>query len=403
MNIGIIRETKTPADSRVPFTPKQCGLLQKEFPELKIFVQPSSIRCFTNEEYIHEHITVTDDLSHCNVLMGIKEVSPEQLIPQKTYFFFSHTIKKQSHNKKLLKTVLEKEIKLVDYELLIDSRGMRMIGFGRWAGLIGTYNAFRAWCLKYGIPGLPPPQKCNSLEELRKYAASVKIPPVRIAVTGDGRVAGGAEEMLDIFGITKINTETYVELTTTDKPVYTQLDPSKYNRHSDGMPFDLQHFFSFPQQFQSEFPRYCKNTDMLIMAAYWDPRAPVLFMPDHMKADDFNIRVIGDITCDLNGSVPSTIRTSTFNDPYYDFNPFTGKEEAAFSNPRNITVMAIDNLPCGLPREASEDFGHTLTNQVMGCIMKEDGDNVISRAVIADQGQLMPRFGYLHEWVNSTI
>jgi saccharopine dehydrogenase (NAD+, L-lysine forming) len=401
MNIGILRETKIPADSRVPFTPKQCRQLQDEFPTLRITVQPSATRCFTDEEYKKEGIAIAEDMSPCNVLMGVKEVLPRYLIPQKTYMVFSHTIKKQNHNKPLLRDVLDKGIRLIDYELFTDVKGARIIGFGRWAGLIGTYHALRAWCLKHGIPGLPPPQSCRGLEELRKRASSVILPPVRVALTGDGRVAGGAEEMLNVFGIKKVTADQYLKFSTPENPVYIQLDPSKYNRHHEGMPFDLQHFFSFPQQYQSDFLRFSTNTDLLIMAAYWDPRAPVLFTREQMKQDGFNIRLIGDITCDLNGSVPSTIRTTTFENPYYDFNPFTGEEEAAFSNPRNTTMMAIDNLPCGLPRESSEDFGQTLIQYIMDLLLKKDDENVIYRAVIADQGRLMPRFGYLHEWVYS--
>lgn len=400
MKIGILRETKVPVDTRVPLTPKQCRMIREEFPGVEVVVQPSFIRCYSDAAYRKEGILVIENLEGCDVLLGIKEVDPASLLPGKTYIFFSHTIKKQPHNKKLLKAILDKHIKLIDYEILTDSRGIRVIGFGRWAGLIGAYEGMRAMCIRREIALLPEVAECNGLKDMMNRASRLPLPPLRIAVTGDGRVAGGVEEMMLAFGVRKVTVEDYLAGTYSDLPVYVQLDPEKYNKHKEGKPFELMHFFAHPTAYESNFRRFCSNTDLLIMAAYWDPHAPVLFTPEQMKEKDFSIRVIADITCDIKGPIPSTIRATHFHEPYYDFNRATGKEEKAFSNENNITVMAIDNLPSGLPREASEDFGHSLIKNVFSLVVSGDPERVIERATIAENGKLTKAYQYLSGWVN---
>ena len=400
MKIGILKETKTPPDNRAPLSPEQCRLLEDLYPELKVFVQSSDIRCFHDTAYEQEKITVKDDLSECDLLLGVKEVKPQYLLQGKTYLFFSHTIKKQTHNKSLLKAILDKHIRMVDYETLIDRNGLRIIGFGRWAGLVGTYNGLRAMCIRYHLPGLLPPQECHGLKDMLDQASACKLPPLRIAITGDGRVAGGSEEMLKAFGVHKADATEYLNVRHPVNSIYVLLGPDKYHRNKMGDPFDLHHFFSSPHVYESSFDLFIDRTDLLIMAAYWDPRAPVLFTQDQMNTPGFSIRVIADISCDLNGSVPSTIRTTTFSDPFYDYNPKTGKEEAAFCNPDNITVMTIDNLPCGLPIEASIDFGEKLMNFVLPHFMNGDPDKIIAGATIAEKGRLTEKYNYLEKWVN---
>lgn len=401
MKIGILRETKTPPDSRVPFSPAQCRQVEDEYPGIRIFVQPSPTRCFTDREYSDEGIELAENLQNCDVLLGVKEVKTQYLLPDKTYFIFSHTIKKQPYNKELLRSILEKKIRLIDYEMLTDGRGVRIIGFGRWAGLAGTYIGMRALYLRQGNRSLVSALECKGLEDMM-HRATVNSPgKIRIALTGDGRVAGGAEEMLNTFGVRKVTLDEYLHHELLDGPVYTQLDPSKYNAHKSGKEFDLQDFFSFPQDYISNFARFCSKTDLLIMAAYWDPRAPVLFTAEDMRKPDFNIRVIADITCDIRGSVPSSLRTSTFAEPYFDYNRTMEREEPPFSDPAHVTMMTIDNLPCGLPKEASVDFGHHIIKNIIPLLRGEDTENIIERATIASEGRLTERYSYLQEWVNS--
>ncbi|MBN2273082.1 MAG: hypothetical protein JXR41_12560 [Bacteroidales bacterium] len=400
MKIGILRETKIPPDNRVPLTPEQCRQIEADYPGIKIIVQSSKNRCFNDKAYTKKGIAVKEDLGECDILLGVKEVKPQLLMPDKTYLIFSHTIKKQSYNKTLLKTILERQIRLIDYEIMTDKNGMRIIGFGRWAGLVGAYLGISGLCIRHHLPPLLPPQKCRGLEDMMKQASECQLPPAKIALTGDGRVAKGSEEILASFGIQKINPGEYTDMVYTGKPVYVQLGPDQYNRHKSGKPFDLQYFFNHPDQYESDFGRFINKTDLLIMAAYWDPMAPVLFTSAQMKNSGFSIDVIADITCDLNGSVPSTIRTSTFKDPFYDYNPETGKEETAFSDDNHITVMAIDNLPCGLPFEASVDFGNTLLKYVIPLLIRGDQDGILEKATIAKNGKLTEKYLNLEKWVN---
>jgi alanine dehydrogenase len=399
MKIGILRETKLPVDTRVPLTPEQCRTVQLELQNVSIIVQPSELRCYPDDSYKHAGIPVQEDLSGCDIIMGIKEVTPESLIPDKTYIFFSHTSKKQPHNKKLLQAIVQKGITLIDYELLTDSKGIRIIGFGRWAGLIGAYHGIRAFCMRTGLFELPLPQNFKSLDDMLKVADATNLPAIRIAVTGDGRVAGGAEEMMSAFRVRKVTVNDYLQNIRFETPVYVQLDPEKYNKRKDEVPFDLKHFFSNPQLYTSNFLRFCNTTDMLIMASYWDPRAPMLFTTDQMTGDNFRINVIADITCDMNGSIPSTVKTTTFKDPYYDYNPFTNEADPAFSGEKNITVMAIDNLPNGLPRESSSDFGFYIMKNILQLIVN-DPEKILERATIAKGGRLTPLYSYLNSWLN---
>jgi len=400
MKIGILRETKAPADNRVPLTPLQCKQLELKFKGITVFVQSSKDRCFTDKEYEKAGVRLRQDITHCDVLLGVKEVNPENLIPDKTYLFFSHTIKKQPYNRNLLMTVLKKRVRLIDYETLIGSDGIRLIGFGRWAGLVGAYNGIRAYCIRNHISDLTPAHRFKRLQNMIKLASTVKLPPMKIAVTGGGRVAGGSEEILAAFDIRKVSVEEYLTTGDFKRPVYVKLEPDAYNVRKTGKAFKLSHFFKHPESYRGNFNRFCSRTDLLVMAAYWDPRAPVLFTIEEMKKDDFRIGVIADITCDINGSVPSSVRTTTHEDPFYDFNPITEKEEEAFSNPSNVTVMTIDNLPCALPRAASVDFGNNLVDKVLPLIIQGDKDEIITRATIAKEGKLNAGYEYLADWVN---
>ncbi len=400
MKIGILRETKVPVDTRVPLSPQQCRMIREEFPGMEVIVQPSSIRCYSDAAYRKEGILVVENLAGCDVLLGIKEVDPATLIAGKTYLFFSHTIKKQPHNRKLLNAILDRRIRLIDYEILTDSRGIRIIGFGRWAGLIGAYEGMRAMSKRHKINGLIRASECAGLKDMMNRASQIPLPPWRIVVTGDGRVAGGVEEMMLAFGVRKVTVEDFLTGAYHEIPVYAQLDPGKYNKHKEGAPFDLLHFFAHPGAYESNFAMFCNKTDLLIMAAYWDPHAPVLFTSLQMTKKDFRIQVIADITCDIGGAIPSTLRAAHFHEPFYDYNPLTGKEEKAFSSESNITVMAIDNLPSGLPRESSEDFGRNLIKNVFSLVVNGDPERVIERATIAENGKLTRAYQYLSDWVN---
>ncbi|NCB07036.1 MAG: alanine dehydrogenase [Bacteroidia bacterium] len=400
MRIGILREEKTPADNRVPLTPEQCVELQETFSGISVVVQPSPVRCFDDSKYTTLGIQVKEDLSDCDILLGVKEVRTENFIPGKTYLFFSHTIKKQKYNRKLLQTAIEKNIQLIDYEVLTDREGSRIIGFGRFAGLVGAYSGLRAFGLRNKLFDIKPAHCCNDLQEMLSVLDTVQLPPVKIAITGDGRVAGGVLEILNHMKIMRVSPEAYLKEVELHAPVFVQLLPLNYARRIDGAAFELKHFFNHPEMYENAFLPFAGVTDILIAAAYWDPKAPVLFTADDMKKEKFRIRVVSDITCDIEGSIPSTKKASTIADPYYDYNPATGKLEPAFSSENNITVQAVDNLPNELPKDASSDFGRNLIQKVFPSLLGEDVDGIVKRASITKDGSLTERFSYLQDFAN---
>jgi saccharopine dehydrogenase (NAD+, L-lysine forming) len=402
MKVGILREGKMPPDRRVPLTPIQCAEVQQKFTHVKFLVQPSAERCYRDEEYRISGIKISEDLSGCDVLLGVKEVPPENLIPEKTYLFFSHTIKKQEYNRVLLQTILGKKIRLIDYEILTDNEGFRIIGFGRIAGIVGAYNGIRALGLRTGTFFLKPAHECENLDELFQQLNDIKPDPVKIAVTGHGRVANGTLEVLETLNVKKILPQAFLQLTKPGNPCYTQLLPEHYVRRKNGSPFNLVHFFEYPDQYENAFLPYARSADLLISAAYWDPKAPVLFTKEQMRQPDFRIKIISDITCDIEGSIPSTKRPATIDEPFYDYNPETGNLEPPFHSERNITVQAVDNLPNELPKDASEDFGRNLIDKVFPGLLNDEAGDIIERATIAKNGVLTPGFKYLYEFTKGT-
>ena len=398
MKIGIIKEGKVPVDHRVPFTPKQCRVLKDTY-QIDIVVEPSNIRCFTDDEYVKEGIQLSSDLSDCDVLFGVKEVPTKLLLPNKTYFFFSHTIKKQAYNKSLLQDILEKKIQLVDYECLKNKTGNRIVAFGRWAGIVGAYNSIRTYGLKYGVFSLKPAHTCFDLIELVEELKKINLDTIKICLTGRGRVSRGAAEVLLHLNVQKVSVEEYLH-NTFNHPVYVQLDTEDYNTTIDGGFFNAHNFYANPSSYKSNFARFLPATDMLIAGAYWDPNAPVLFTMEDTKSEDFRIKIIADITCDIEGSIPTTIRPSTIADPFYDIDIQTGKEISAFTKKNALSVMAVDNLPCELPRDASEDFGNQLVANIGAFFSTGTDSSVEGASITTKTGELAVAFSYLEDYVN---
>ena len=403
LTLGLIREGKTPPDKRVPLTPKKCVEAQTSFPGLKIVVQSSPIRSYADQEYRDLGLEVRNDLSACDVLMGVKEVPVDQLIPNKTYLFFSHTVKKQPANRKLLQAVLEKNITLIDYELLTNEQGERIVAFGRYAGIVGAYNGLLTYGRKHNLYDLKPAYQCVDMDDMQEEFFKVKkLPPIKMAVTGSGRVAQGALEVLDRMGIRRVSVYDFLYLDF-NEPVYAQLRSSDYNRRRDGRVWDTPDFHRHPEAYESTFGNFLPVTDLLIACAYWHPAAPLLFTEADTQRPDFRINTIADVTCDVNGSVPTTKRSSTIAEPAFDYNPATGALEPAYSRPENITEMAVDNLPCELPRNASRDFGRQLIDNVLPHLLGDDAEGVIARATIATGGQLTERYHYLSDYVAEAV
>ncbi|GAC1367410.1 MAG: NAD(P)-dependent oxidoreductase [Hymenobacter sp.] len=399
LTIGLIREGKTPPDKRVPLTPNKCVEALATFPGLRIVVQSSAVRSYADQEYRDLGIEVRDDVSASDVLLGVKEVPLDHLIPHKTYCIFSHTVKQQPANRNLLREVLKRHITLVDYELLTNARGERIVAFGRYAGIVGAYNGLLTYGRKHGLFALKPAHECLDMDDMQEEFFKVKkLPPIKLAVTGSGRVAQGALEVLDRMGIRRVSVYDYLYLDF-NEPVYAQLRSSDYNRRRDGRVWDTADFHRNPQEYESTFGNFLPVTDLLIACAYWHPAAPRLFEEADTRRPDFRITTIADVTCDVDGSIPTTRRASTIAEPAYDYNPQTGALEPPYSRPGNLTVMAVDNLPCELPRNASRDFGRQLLDNLFPHLLGPDAAGVIARATIATGGQLTERYRYLAEYV----
>ena len=399
IKIGIIREGKIPPDKRVPFTPNQLRELKDKFgEEFDFLVQSSENRGFSDEEFESAGISVADDISDADVLFGVKEVPVDQLIPEKTYFFFSHTIKKQLYNRNLLRAILEKNIRLIDYEVLKDENGTRVVAFGRWAGIVGAYNAFWTYGQKTGLYDLKRARDLQTLEALHQELKNVQLPPIKIIVTGSGRVGKGVLEILNSLKIQEVNAHDFLH-NYYDEPVFVVLRSSDYNRRKSDGGYDQEEFYTFPERYESHFLKFAEEGELLIGAAYWNPGAPRLFTLEDIKSPDFSISVIADITCDIGGSIPTTLRASKISDPVYDIERESGLEIEAFGSQTSISVMAIDNLPCELPRESSEQFGRQLTQWVIPALLEENSE-LLERATVTRDGDLTLEFMYLEEFVN---
>jgi saccharopine dehydrogenase (NAD+, L-lysine-forming) len=399
LKIGVIKEGKVPQDTRVPLIPDHLKILKQDIDDLGVTVEPSDIRCYQDSEYTDHGIELSNELADCDVLLGVKEVPIDQLISNKTYLFFSHTIKEQPYNRNLLRAILEKNISLIDYEVLTNRQGARIVAFGRYAGLVGAYNGLLTYGKKFNLFNLRRAHECFDLEDLKTELPKISLPSIKILVTGGGRVAGGSMEILDGAKIRKVAPEEILNQQF-DEPVYANLLPEHYNRHKYGKTYSDNDFFANPKDYEGNFTRFAEVADLLIASAYWDPEAPVLFTKEDISRGNLNLKVIADITCDIEGSIPTTLRATTIADPWYDYDKAALEETSAFSGDENITVMSIDNLPNELPRNASEDFSKELTNQVIPLFVYGDKDDILKRATITKDGRLTEHFSYLQNYVD---
>ncbi|WP_405380857.1 NAD(P)-dependent oxidoreductase [Maribacter sp. LLG6340-A2] len=398
MKFGIIRERKNPPDKRVVLSPTACQKVLKKFPKAQILVEPSPIRAYTNNAYEQLGIPVTDQMQDCDVLLGVKEVPIAALIPNKKYFFFSHTIKKQPYNRDLLRALLDKNIEMYDHEVITNTQEQRVVAFGRYAGIVGAYNGFRAYGLKYNAFQLPKandlPDQQALIDELKK----LKLPNIKVVLTGRGRVGNGAREMLDGMGMRRVNVTDYLEHEF-NEPVYCQIDAGEYNKRKDGVRGNKADFFANPEDYRSNFFRFAKVSDFYIAGHFYGQGAPYLFTRDDAKHEDFKIKVVADISCDIDGPVATTIKPSTIADPIYGYDPIS-ETEADYKKPNIIAVMAVDNLPCELPRDASEGFGEAFVKNVIPAFFNNDKDGVLERARMTQNGKLTERFSYLQDYVD---
>ena len=396
MKIGIIKEYKSPPDKRVVFSPVKCVETLQKFPQVEFFIEKSDIRCFSDSEYEEMGLKVVTDLSNCDVLIGVKEVPIEKLIDNKKYFFFSHTIKKQPYNKNLLQQIVKKNIELFDHETIVDKNNNRLIGFGYYAGVIGAYNGLRAYGLKNHTFSIPKAIDLKDRQEFNSILKSLSIPDMKILLTGKGRVGSGTKEVLDFLKIKEVSAHDFINETYSES-VYVNIDVLDYN-YSDSIENTVSNFYNYPEKFRSTFSKFLSVSDIYFAGHYHNPKAPKLITLDDVKNPDFNVQVIADISCDIDGPIASTIRPSTIENPTYGFH----KEklvECDFLDENALAVMAVDNLPCELPRDSSEMFGEMFLMYVIPSFFNNDQENILMNSKITSEGSLTERFAYLSDYI----
>jgi len=398
--IAILKETKNPPDKRVAITPCVAKQISEQFQNVELLVQSSDIRCFADQEYTQQGIKVQENVEDADILIGVKEVKAYTLLDNKTYLFFSHVAKKQPYNRNLLQTVLQKKITLIDYEYLLNPKNVRVVAFGHWAGIVGAYNALKMLGIKTKQFALPAASDLKDLAELKQTVGTLRLLPTKILITGEGRVASGALEILSLLNLPKVSAYDFLHKTF-DHAVVCQIGPQDYVKRKDGNDFDLVHFFAFPEMYESTFLPFTKAAELYIPCHFWDNRSPRFITQTDMQAPDFSIKAIADVSCDLQVPIASSIKASTIAEPFYDYNPATGLEEKAFSSDKNVSVMAVDNLPGSLPRDASVDFASALLKEVFPALFNSIDTDMIRNATIAKNGKLTERFAYLQDYVEN--
>ena len=398
MKFGIIKERKNPPDRRVVFSPDELAKLKQQYHEASVEVESSDIRIFSDIQYKSMGITVTDDVSNCDVLFGVKEVPVENLIPNKSYFFFSHTIKKQPYNRKLLQAILEKNIDLYDHETIVDAENRRLIGFGKYAGMVGVYNGIRAFGIKFELFKLPKAETLAGKEALIMHLKRITMPALKFVVTGTGKVGSGAREILEAIKVKEITVDNYLTKKYA-QAVFVQLDVLEYNKRIDDQVLDFRDFVAHPDEYVSDFEKFTKVSDIYFAGHFYGTGAPMILTREMLNASDCKLKIVADISCDVNGPIACTLRSSTIAEPLYGYFPLEDKEVDIF-HPAAVVVMAVDNLPCEIPKDASEGFGEQFMEHVIPAFFNGDKDGILQRAKITENGKLTERFSYLQDYVD---
>lgn len=402
VKIGIIKETKTPVDNRVALTPKVILSIQDKYPQAQFFVQKSDIRAYADEEYEKCGIPVVDSLENCDVLFGIKEAKLDSLIPNKHYFFFGHIAKEQPYNRPLIKKMMELGITFSDYEYLVNEEEQRLCAFGWWAGVVGAYNTMRAYGLRTEKFELEKPGLDFTLEKLISNLKEVRhLCNTSIIITGNGKVSHGAQYIMQQMEAKELLPEKFLNRDNPDELVYTVLKAENLVKHKNGKEYDLNDFKLNGQNYVSRFKEYAYSAEILLSCHYWGPNQPIYLDEELLKDKNLSVKIVGDVTCDIKGSILSTIRPSTHAEPFYDFNPTTMDEEPAFTNENNITVMAVDTCPNALALDTSAYFGEKLAEYVFPLILEGQLEHpILKRATILSEGKLTEKYSYLKEYAD---
>ncbi len=392
ITIGLLREGKVPADNRVALTPAQCKWIQKNEPEIRVLAQSSPDRCYSDKEYRSAGVEVRDELGEADILLGIKEVPVKDLLPGKTYLFFSHTKKKQPYNQGMFRAILERQITLIDYECLEHDDGQRILGFGFFAGVVGAHNGVMAYGLRTGRYALGRVRRQQSFRELIHTYFGLRLPEIKVVVTGSGRVAHGALEVMNLMEIVEVDPDEFLERSF-QYPVFTQLKGASLYKNARTGEYHRDEFHLHPEDYRCTFLPYAATADILINGIYWDRNMPRLFEWHDLAMDDFHIRTIADITDDREGSVPCNLGDGSIDEPVYGVDRVSRERTAPYLT-GSVDVMAVGNLPNELPRDASRYFGEQLIKHVLNDLLR-GGSRIIDRATMVRRGVLTEPYLYL--------
>ena len=407
ITLAVIKEARID-ENRAPLSPAQITNILDKFPNIKIIVQPSNRRCFKDEDYLKAGAKITDDLNSADIIFGVKEVDISTLIKDKTYLFFSHTSKVRQYigqvikdkaiiyKKELLKEVIKKNITLIDYENVreVSGEGYRYLGFGRFAGIIGAYNTLNLYLKLYNKQPLPRAFEINNYEQIKKLISKQNFNKIKILLTGSGRASKGAIEMLEHANIKQVSIKDYLNKQY-NEAIFSNISPGKHVERKDGKASSYQDYILNPQEYNSKVKNYLFDTDMFIACHYWDSKLPKLFSQKQINKFK-SLKIIGDVTCDINGSVPTTIRSTSIAKPYYSIDINSMKEINLGA--KGIAVMAVDNLPSELPRDASEEFGSSVISEILPYLIDKD-DGRINRATTASKGKFCTLYDYLENFI----
>lgn len=430
MIIGIRRENKNEWEKRTPLIPEDIKSLIEKY-GLRALVQPSSIRTFNDVEYKSAGAEIDEDLNHADLIFGVKEIPNEFILEHKTYVYFSHVIKGQPHNMPMLKTLMKKNCNLIDYERIVDENNKRLIFFGRYAGKAGVIETLLALAEKLKLNGIntpldriKQPYQYNSIEEAKKEIKEIgeeikvngfpkQISPLVFGFIGYGNVSQGAQDIFDLLPVKTIQPQelltNYEKLKTDQNHFIKVVFKEEHTVKSINGKFDLQEYFNDPEKYESNFDQYLPHLDVIVNCILWTNKNPRLITKNFLRHNsNLKLKVIGDLSCDLFGGIEITNDVTDPANPTYTY--FTKSEQYEDGTKKDgISIMAIDNLPCEFPKEASAEFSHVLKNfvyEIYHADFEKSFEELelaypIKKALIVHKGKLTQDYLYLNQHLKS--
>ena len=433
ISIGIARETKSIWEKRTPLIPSDVKNLISKY-SVDFFVQPSEKRIFSDDEYINAGANIQEDISNCSIIIGIKEVKIRDLFPGKIYTFFSHTIKGQDYNMPMLQKIIESGITLIDYEKIEDENGKRLIFFSVQAGLAGIIDSLWALGKRFENEGIITPfsdikqaHQYDSLEEAKESFIEVgskiknngfpsEISPVTIGISGYGNVSNGVQELLNLLPYEEISAGELLNLNNSGKISNNNIYKIVFKENDMVEPienesqFELQDYYDFPDKYKSKFEQYLPNLTVFINAVFWDTQYPRIVTNQYLKKlysqGHAKLKVIGDISCDIEGGVECTLKPTDPGNPVYVFNPVIGEIRDGVKG-NGPVIMAVEILPSEIPRESSVYFSSVFSKLIPGLFKNFFPDDFneldipleLKNAVITYKGKLTPNYQYINKFL----